>query len=215
MTTNGSRLWADSLTKVYKGRKVVNDVNISVEQGEVVGLLGPNGAGKTTTFYMMVGLIPPAAGSVHLDDEDLTRTPMFRRARKGIGYLAQEPSVFRKLSVEDNVLAILETLGLPKKERKARLDELLRAPLQRHAVDAAGVLEAADVLGQAEDGGPLRRVVTPNALEDRSPELNGHREQVQLCVLPGDELPFLPDDVGSDERCCAHGCSLWSSRSGP
>jgi len=125
VTTSGSRLWADGLTKVYKGRKVVNDVDISVEQGEVVGLLGPNGAGKTTTFYMMVGLIPPAAGSVHLDDEDLTRTPMFKRARKGIGYLAQEPSVFRKLSVEDNVLAILETLGLPKTEQKARLDELL------------------------------------------------------------------------------------------
>ncbi|MDH3208481.1 MAG: LPS export ABC transporter ATP-binding protein [Gemmatimonadota bacterium] len=125
MTTSGSRLWADGLTKVYKGRKVVNDVDISVEQGEVVGLLGPNGAGKTTTFYMMVGLIPAAAGTVHLDDEDLTRTPMFKRARKGIGYLAQEPSVFRKLSVEDNVLAILETLGLPKAEQKARLDELL------------------------------------------------------------------------------------------
>ena len=125
MTTNGSRLWADSLTKIYKGRKVVHDVDISVEQGEVVGLLGPNGAGKTTTFYMMVGLIPPAAGSVHLDDEDLTRTPMYKRARKGIGYLAQEPSVFRKLSVEDNVLAILETLRLTKAERKARLEELL------------------------------------------------------------------------------------------
>jgi lipopolysaccharide export system ATP-binding protein len=125
LTTEGSRLWADGLTKVYRGRKVVNDVDISFGQGEIVGLLGPNGAGKTTTFYMMVGLIPAAAGSVHLDDEDLTRTPMFRRARKGIGYLAQEPSVFRKLSVEDNVLAILETLGLPKAQKKARLEELL------------------------------------------------------------------------------------------
>lgn len=125
MTTSGSRLWAEGLTKVYKGRKVVNEVDISVEQGEIVGLLGPNGAGKTTTFYMMVGLIPPASGSVHLDGEDLTRTPMFKRARKGIGYLAQEPSVFRKLSVEDNVLAILETMGLPKAEQKARLEELL------------------------------------------------------------------------------------------
>ena len=125
LTTSGSRLRADGLTKIYRGRKVVNDVDISVEQGEIVGLLGPNGAGKTTTFYMIVGLIPPAAGSVHLDDEDLTGTPMFRRARKGIGYLAQEPSVFRKLSVEDNVLAILETLGLSKSEQKARLEELL------------------------------------------------------------------------------------------
>ncbi|MGB1841778.1 MAG: LPS export ABC transporter ATP-binding protein, partial [Longimicrobiales bacterium] len=94
-------------------------------QGGIVGLLGPNGAGKTTTFYMMVGLIPPAAGTVHLDEEDLTRTPMYQRARKGVGYLAQEPSIFRRLSVEDNVMAILETLGLPASEETARLEELL------------------------------------------------------------------------------------------
>ena len=103
----------------------MDQVDIAVTQGKIVGLLGPNGAGKTTTFYMMVGLIPPAAGTVHLDDLDLTRTPMYKRARMGIGYLAQEPSVFRKLSVEDNVLAILETLGLSKAARKQRLDELL------------------------------------------------------------------------------------------
>jgi lipopolysaccharide export system ATP-binding protein len=103
----------------------VDDVDIAVEQGEIVGLLGPNGAGKTTTFYMIVGLIAPFAGTVYLDGEDLTRTPMYRRARKGMGYLAQEPSVFRKLSVEDNVRAILETLGLPRKEERRRLEELL------------------------------------------------------------------------------------------
>ena len=120
-----SRLWAEGLTKIYRKRKVVDDVDVSVEQGEIVGLLGPNGAGKTTTFYMMVGLIPPFAGSVHLDDEDLTRTPMYQRARRGMGYLAQEPSIFRKLSVEDNVRAILETLGLPRREERARLEELL------------------------------------------------------------------------------------------
>jgi lipopolysaccharide export system ATP-binding protein len=120
-----SRLWAKGLTKIYRKRRVVDDVDISVEQEEIVGLLGPNGAGKTTTFYMMVGLIPPFAGSVHLDDEDLTRTPMYQRARKGMGYLAQEPSIFRRLSVEDNVRAILETLGLPRAEEKARLEELL------------------------------------------------------------------------------------------
>jgi lipopolysaccharide export system ATP-binding protein len=125
VTTNGSRLWAEGLTKVYRGRKVVNDVAISVRQGETVGLLGPNGAGKTTTFYMMVGLIPPAEGTVHLDDDDLTRVPMYKRARRGIGYLAQEPSVFRKLSVEDNVLAIVETLKLSKSEQRQRVDELL------------------------------------------------------------------------------------------
>jgi lipopolysaccharide export system ATP-binding protein len=124
-TAGHSRLWAEGLTKTYRGRDVVNHVDIEVRQGEIVGLLGPNGAGKTTTFYMIVGLIPPGEGTVHLDDEDLTRTPMYRRARKGIGYLAQEPSVFRKLTVEENVLAILETLGLSKDERRERLDELL------------------------------------------------------------------------------------------
>lgn len=122
---DASRVWGKGLTKVYRNRKVVDDVDIEVSQGEIVGLLGPNGAGKTTTFYMMVGLIPPNAGTVHLDDQDLTRTPMFKRARLGMGYLAQEPSVFRKLSVEDNVMAILETLGLPRAEEKSRLDELL------------------------------------------------------------------------------------------
>jgi lipopolysaccharide export system ATP-binding protein len=121
----GSRYFAKGLTKVYKKRTVVDEVDIAVQQGEIVGLLGPNGAGKTTTFYMMVGLIPPNAGRVFLDDAELTEIPMFRRARLGVGYLAQEPSVFRKLTVEENVMAILETLGLPKKERKARLEHLL------------------------------------------------------------------------------------------
>jgi lipopolysaccharide export system ATP-binding protein len=113
------------LTKVYNRRKVVDDVEIRVTQSEIVGLLGPNGAGKTTTFYMMVGLIPPDAGTVALDGDDLTRVPMYRRARKGIGYLAQEPSIFRKLTVEENVLAILQTLGLSRSEEKARLEGLL------------------------------------------------------------------------------------------
>lgn len=120
-----SRLEGRNLTKAYQRRKVVDDVDIEVSQAEIVGLLGPNGAGKTTTFYMMVGLIPPDAGFVALDGEDLTRTPMYRRARKGIGYLAQEPSIFRKLSVEDNVLAILQTLGLPRDEERRRLEGLL------------------------------------------------------------------------------------------
>lgn len=122
----GSRLGAEGLTKAFGGRTVVDDVAISVKQGETVGLLGPNGAGKTTTFYMIVGLIPPDQGRVHLDERDITRVPMYRRARLGVGYLAQEPSVFRKLTVEDNVLAILETLDLPKKEREQRLETLLR-----------------------------------------------------------------------------------------
>jgi len=121
----GSRLHSSGLSKVYKKRRVVHDVDISVRQGEIVGLLGPNGAGKTTTFYMIVGLIPPNAGKVRLDDRDLTGVPMFKRARLGVGYLAQEPSVFRKLTVEENVLAILETRKVPRKERDRRLEELL------------------------------------------------------------------------------------------
>jgi lipopolysaccharide export system ATP-binding protein len=123
---NGSRLMAKGLTKIYRKRKVVDDVGIRVDQGEIVGLLGPNGAGKTTTFYMIVGLIPPNQGKVYLDEKELTDVPMYQRARLGVGYLAQEPSVFRKLTVEENVMAILETLGLPKAERKARLEELLK-----------------------------------------------------------------------------------------
>jgi lipopolysaccharide export system ATP-binding protein len=110
---------------VYRKRAVVNGVDIEVRQGEIVGLLGPNGAGKTTTFYMVVGLIAPDRGTVHLDDRELTRTPMYRRARAGVGYLAQEPSIFRKLSVEDNVMAILESMKLSKAEREERLDQLL------------------------------------------------------------------------------------------
>ena len=121
----GSQLLARGLTKVYRQRKVVNGVDVNVRQGEIVGLLGPNGAGKTTTFYMMVGLISPTEGQVFLDDADLTDVPMYRRARRGIGYLAQEPSVFRKLSVEENIKAILETMPLSRAERKERLETLL------------------------------------------------------------------------------------------
>ena len=122
---NGSTLRAQGLVKAYRKRKVVNEVDIGVSQGEIVGLLGPNGAGKTTTFYMIVGLISPDEGAVYLDDDALTRVPMYQRARRGIGYLAQEPSVFRKLTVEQNIVAILETMDLPKHEKKARLERLL------------------------------------------------------------------------------------------
>jgi len=120
-----SVLRAEGLVKTYRRRNVVNDVAIDVKQGEIVGLLGPNGAGKTTTFYMIVGLIPPQRGRVLFDDEDITNMPMYKRARRGIGYLSQEPSVFRKLTVEENILAILETLDISKKEREARLEGLL------------------------------------------------------------------------------------------
>jgi lipopolysaccharide export system ATP-binding protein len=113
------------LTKVYGGRQVVSGVNLKIRPGEVVGLLGPNGAGKTTTFYMIVGLIKPDDGKIFLDSEEITRDPMFVRARKGINYLPQEASVFRKLTVEENILAILETLDIDGQERKDRLQQLL------------------------------------------------------------------------------------------
>lgn len=118
-------LRADNLIKKYKQRTVVNDVSFSVSQGEIVGLLGPNGAGKTTSFYMIVGLIKPNEGTIYLDDQDITKDAMYRRAQKGIGYLAQEASVFRKLSVEDNILAILEMTDMTKDERHEKLEELI------------------------------------------------------------------------------------------
>jgi len=121
----GSVLQAKELVKVFGKRTVVDGVSLDVRQGEIVGLLGPNGAGKTTTFYMIVGLLRANGGQVLLDEEDLTKVPMYRRARAGIGYLSQEPSIFRRLTVEQNVRAILETLDLTKKQREQRLDELL------------------------------------------------------------------------------------------
>lgn len=113
------------ITKSYRGRKVVDNVSIKVKQGEVVGLLGPNGAGKTTSFYMIVGSITPDSGRVMLDGDDITSLPMYQRARQGISYLPQEASVFRKLSVEDNLMAILQTLRLTRRERLDRLDQLI------------------------------------------------------------------------------------------
>jgi len=125
MVRGGSRLEAQHLVKAYKGRRVVNNVSLDLAQGEIVGLLGPNGAGKTTTFYMITGLIRPDEGKIVLDGREITSLPMYQRARAGIGYLAQEPSVFRKLTVEENVLAILETLNNDEEERKRRLETLL------------------------------------------------------------------------------------------
>ena len=125
LTAAGSVLEAAGLVKIYRRRKVVNDVALRLQQGEIVGLLGPNGAGKTTTFYMIVGLIQPFAGRISMDGRDITTMPMYKRARRGIGYLSQEPSVFRKLTVEDNILAILETLSISSAERRKRLEALL------------------------------------------------------------------------------------------
>ncbi|MDD5344084.1 MAG: LPS export ABC transporter ATP-binding protein [Smithella sp.] len=136
-------LSAKGLIKIYNKRKVVNQIDLSISPGEVVGLLGPNGAGKTTTFYMIVGLIKPDAGEIFLDGENITKFPMYLRARKGLNYLPQEPSVFRKLTVEENILAILETLDLRDEERNERLKELLReldltALAKNHAYSLSG-----------------------------------------------------------------------------
>jgi lipopolysaccharide export system ATP-binding protein len=124
-TATSPILQTDQLVKIYGGRPVVNGVDIHVRRGEVVGLLGPNGAGKTTSFYMIVGLVRPNSGRVLFDNQDVTRMPMFRRARAGMGYLPQEESVFRKLTVEQNIMAILETTQLSRPQRKARCEELL------------------------------------------------------------------------------------------
>ncbi len=119
------RLRAEHLYKKYKSRLVVNDVSVHVDQGEIVGLLGPNGAGKTTSFYMIVGLIQPNQGHIYLEDEEITGIPMYKRAQKGVGYLAQEASVFRSLSVEENILGVLEMTRLSRQQQKEKLEMLL------------------------------------------------------------------------------------------
>src|SRR5215472_5995134 len=120
-----NKLETNKIAKAYRGRRVVDDVTVFVQQGEVVGLLGPNGAGKTTSFYMIVGLISPDSGRILVDDEDITSLPMYQRARRGISYLPQEASVFRKLTVEENLMAILETLPLRARERRANMERLI------------------------------------------------------------------------------------------
>ena len=119
------KLRADNLIKTYKGRKVVKGISVEVNQGEIVGLLGPNGAGKTTSFYMIVGLVKPNGGKIFLDDMEITNFPMYKRAQNGIGYLAQEASVFRKLSVEDNIMSVLQLTKLSKREQEMKRDELI------------------------------------------------------------------------------------------
>jgi lipopolysaccharide export system ATP-binding protein len=151
----GAALEGQALTKRYGGRAVVNNVEVHVGKGEIVGMLGPNGAGKTTTFYMLVGLLRPDEGKITLGGEDITMLPLYQRARRGISYLPQEPSVFRKLTVEQNLLAVIETLPLTKEEREARLQSLLdELDIARLAKSSAGVLS----------GGERRRVEITRAL---------------------------------------------------
>jgi lipopolysaccharide export system ATP-binding protein len=149
------KLRAEKLVKQYKQKKVVNDVSIYVEQGEIVGLLGPNGAGKTTSFYMTVGLVKPDEGHIYLDDEEITNLPMYKRAQKGVGYLPQEASVYRDLTVEDNILAVLELTKLSKAEQMEKLESLLNEfSLQRVRKN----------LGKVLSGGERRRTEIARAL---------------------------------------------------
>jgi lipopolysaccharide export system ATP-binding protein len=149
------KLQTCEISKSYSGRKVVDDVSMLVEQGEVVGLLGPNGAGKTTSFHMIVGLISPDSGRILLDDEEIAALPMYQRARKGISYLPQEPSVFRKLTVEQNLLAVLETLPLSGRERRERMHSL---------IEQLGLEKVRHNKGYALSGGERRRVEIARSL---------------------------------------------------
>lgn len=155
MMGNELQLKSEHLKKIYKKRAVVNDVSVSVKQGEVVGLLGPNGAGKTTTFYMIVGMIKPYEGKVFLDNKEITNEPMYKRAKMGIGYLPQEASVFRKLSVEDNIMAILQMIDLNQSERKERLEKLL---------EELGIAQVRKNMGYQLSGGERRRTEIARSL---------------------------------------------------
>ncbi len=150
-----SALETKNLSKAYRGRHVVHDVSVSVEQGKVVGLLGPNGAGKTTSFYMIVGLISPDSGTVEVDGEDITHLAMYQRARRGVSYLPQEASVFRKLTVEENLMAILETLPLRARKRREKMDQL---------IDQLGLEKVRRNQGYMLSGGERRRVEIARSL---------------------------------------------------
>lgn len=149
------KLRAEHLVKIYKGRKVVNDISVEVEQGEIVGLLGPNGAGKTTSFYMIVGLIQPNEGEIFLENQNITDLPMYKRAKLGLGYLAQEASVFRKLSVEENIMAVLEMTNKTKAEMKEKVESLL---------EEFSLTHVRKNLGMVLSGGERRRTEIARAL---------------------------------------------------
>jgi lipopolysaccharide export system ATP-binding protein len=149
------QLRAENIIKSYRGREVVKGISIKLKQGEIVGLLGPNGAGKTTSFYMIVGLVKPNGGSIYLNDDDITDYPMYRRAQNGIGYLAQEASVFRKLSVEDNILSVLQLTSLSKKHQKEKMESLL---------EEFGLTHIRKNRGDLLSGGERRRTEIARAL---------------------------------------------------
>ncbi len=155
MKMNSEKLYTQGLEKKYGNRKVVNNVSLEVTTGEIVGLLGPNGAGKTTTFYMMVGIIKPLAGDIYLNTEKITRTPMYQRARKGISYLPQEASIFRGLSVRDNIMSVMQLRGIGKKELAERLEEIMKELDVKHIEKNRG---------DSLSGGERRRVEIARAL---------------------------------------------------
>ncbi|MBN1620172.1 LPS export ABC transporter ATP-binding protein [candidate division WOR-3 bacterium] len=155
MKMNSEKLYTQGLEKKYGNRKVVNNVSLEVSTGEIVGLLGPNGAGKTTTFYMMVGIIKPLAGDIYLNTEKITGTPMYQRARKGISYLPQEASIFRGLSVRDNIMSVMQLRGIGKKELSSRLEEIMKELDVKHIEKNKG---------DSLSGGERRRVEIARAL---------------------------------------------------
>ena len=152
---NRIMLRTEGLVKIFKRRKVVNGVSVSISQGQIVGLLGPNGAGKTTTFRMVVGILTPNNGDIYLNDRPITKLPMYKRARLGINYLPQEPSIFRKMTVEDNIKSIIQTMGYNRQERRARLEELL---------EGFGISHVRKSVAYTLSGGERRRVEIARAL---------------------------------------------------
>jgi len=155
LSDNRIMLRTEGLVKIFKRRKVVNGVSVSISQGQIVGLLGPNGAGKTTTFRMVVGILTPNNGSIYLNDRPITKLPMYKRARLGINYLPQEPSIFRKMTVEDNIKSIIQTMGYNRQERRARLEELL---------EGFGISHVRKSIAYTLSGGERRRVEIARAL---------------------------------------------------
>ena len=154
-SSNGVTLSTEGLVKIFKKRKVVNSVSLKISQGQIVGLLGPNGAGKTTIFRMVVGILTPNKGKIYLNDKSITKLPMYKRARKGINYLPQEPSIFKKMTVQENIMSIIQTMGYERRERKTRLEELL---------EELGISHLRKSVAYTLSGGERRRVEIARAL---------------------------------------------------
>jgi len=179
------KLRAENIVKTYKGRKVVKGVSLEVNQGEIIGLLGPNGAGKTTSFYMIVGLIKPNSGHIYLDKTEITNFPMYKRAQHGIGYLAQEPSVFRKLSIEDNILSVLQLTNLTKKER-AKLEAMaIKTARRRLGYDREGTR----VVPTPREWEAIQKGAISNSMMEHI-LANSDLDTIKSLALPKEKLPL-------------------------